>query len=115
MDQLLKTTNGDPVKIAEGLGLPKNHFKNNDPVRVDFPSPRDLNLRVPNGREAGASDEFWLAGGRLPNGGREAVINVDSLGPGAMVTSPVHLNSASSVTASQVLIPGGAVATRIFM
>ncbi len=43
-------------------------------VRIDVPSPRPLNLRMPSGNELGANP-LWIPGGKLLNGELEAVID----------------------------------------
>ena len=74
-DRLIKTTNGNPTAMEEALGLPKGFLESNQLVRVDIPNPRELNLRIPSGNEAGAND-LWIPGGSLPDGSLEAVIDV---------------------------------------
>jgi hypothetical protein len=77
-DALLTSTGGTARALEAALGLPKNFLDNNKIVRVDIPKPRDLNIRIPSGNEAGAS-ELWLPGGRLPNGNVEAVIDANAI------------------------------------
>jgi hypothetical protein len=72
---LLKSTDGNARALEQALGLPENFLDANKLVRVDIPKPRELNLRIPSGNEAGAND-LWIPGGRLPNGNLEAVIDV---------------------------------------
>jgi filamentous hemagglutinin len=57
---------------------------------VDITNPRELQLRIPSGNEAGAND-LWIPGGRLPNGNSEAI--VDAKGPIApkLEISPLSL------------------------
>ncbi|MBU2897643.1 hypothetical protein [Vibrio hepatarius] len=49
-------------------------------LRVNVARPKELNLRVPSGNEAGAND-LWLPGGKLPNGNREAIIDAEDIKP----------------------------------
>jgi hypothetical protein len=42
--------------------------------RIDVPAPRDLNLHMLSGKQAGANP-IWIPGGRLPTGLLEGVIN----------------------------------------
>lgn len=43
-------------------------------VVIEIPNPRQHNLRMPTGNEGGAND-LWLAGGKLPTGHDEAVLD----------------------------------------
>ncbi len=74
-DELLTSTNGNPRKMEKALGLPENFLEGNELVRVDIPNPKELNVRIPSGNEAGAN-EMWIPGGKLPDGMVEAVIDV---------------------------------------
>lgn len=79
IDQLLARTKGNPRALEDALGLPKNFFESGgELVRVDLPKPRDMNLRIPSGNEAGAN-ESWIPGGKLPEGTSEAVIDAGGL------------------------------------
>jgi hypothetical protein len=77
-DRLFAAANGDMRALEHSLGLPKDFMESNKMVRIDVPNPRELNLRMPSGNEAGAN-EFWLPGGVLPNGNREAVIDAANI------------------------------------
>jgi|SRR5450830_1516042 len=79
-DQLLANAKGDPRALEQALGLPKNTLDNSTLVRIDIPAPKDLNLRIPSGNEAGAN-ELWIPGGKLPTGSSEAVIDAGSIAP----------------------------------
>ena len=79
-DALLKSTGGNPRALEEALGLPENFLDGNTLMRVDVAKPKELNLRVPSGNEAGAND-LWLPGGKLPNGNREAIIDAEGIKP----------------------------------
>ncbi len=73
-DRLLLETGGNPRLLEKALGLKDNTLDFDELVRVDFDDPRSLNVRVPNGNEFGANEQ-WLPGGRLPDGEYEAVID----------------------------------------
>ena len=79
-DALIKSTNGNPRALENALGLPENFLDSNTLMRVDVAKPKELNVRVPSGNEAGAND-LWLPGGKLPNGNREAVIDAKNIKP----------------------------------
>lgn len=87
-DQLLASSNGDAKAMANALGLPEDLFESNTLMRVDIPNPKELNLRVPSGNEAGAND-FWIPGGRLPDGALEAVINAGNISSDRYVQTPL--------------------------
>lgn len=74
MDQVLARANGDVSVIETQLGIPSGAWQGKDLVRIDVPAPRDLNLRMPSGNEAGANP-LWIPGGKLPTGQLEAVVN----------------------------------------
>jgi len=87
-DKLLADAGGDAAKFEQALGLPANTLSTNPMVRVDFPRPRELNVRVPRGTEAGANS-LWMPGGYLPSGQLEAVLDLGAAKPGACTTTPV--------------------------
>lgn len=87
-DAMLKATRGNKRAMEEALGLPENFLETNELVRIDIPSPRAMNLRIPSGNEAGAND-LWIPGGRLPTGSLEAVIDAGELSPGSYSTTPL--------------------------
>jgi hypothetical protein len=61
--------------MERALGLPEGYLSGDDVVvRVDIPHPRDYDLCMPSGNEAGANEQ-WIPGGHLPQGTPEAVIN----------------------------------------
>lgn len=74
MDALLQSANGDLSIIEKELGLPPGAWAGNEIVRIDVKNPKEFNVRLPSGNEAGAN-EFWIPGGVLPNGKLEAVID----------------------------------------
>lgn len=75
---LLESTSGNARTLEKALGLPENFLESNKLVRIDIPKVRELNLRIPSGNEAGAND-FWMPGGKLPNGNLEAVLDTGGL------------------------------------
>lgn len=83
-DAMTAATQGDLRAMENELGLPQGFLDSNKIVRIDISDPRDFNIRIPSGNEAGANDQ-WIPGGVLPNGSSEAVID------GGMVT-PDHYN-----------------------
>ena len=60
-----------------------NILSTNPMARVDFPRPRELNVRVPRGTEAGANSQ-WMPGGYLPRGQLEAVFGLGAAKPGGL-------------------------------
>ncbi|GLS24774.1 hemagglutinin repeat-containing protein [Marinibactrum halimedae] len=79
-DNLLNAANGDPRALESALGLPDNFLEGNTLLRVDVSNPKELNLRVPSGNEAGTNSQ-WLPGGKLPDGNREAIIDAQDIPP----------------------------------
>ncbi|MGR4972171.1 PAAR domain-containing protein [Pseudomonas sp. LARHCG127] len=79
-DQLVANAKGDKRALEKALGLPENTLESSTLVRVDIPAPKDMNLRIPSGNEAGAN-EFWIPGGKLPTGASEAVIDAGGISP----------------------------------
>ena len=69
---------GDKLALADALGLPREMLESNALVRVDFENPSELGLRMPSGNEAGAN-EYWIPGGKLPDGASEDVIDVGDI------------------------------------
>ncbi|MDD0854140.1 hypothetical protein HBN50_13590 [Halobacteriovorax sp. GB3] len=80
-DDLLKKANGNKRVLEDALGLRPGQLDVEELVRVDIANPREFNLRIPSGNEAGAID-LWLPGGKLPQGGNEAVIDLDIMDEG---------------------------------
>jgi len=87
-DRLLANANGDPRLVEQALGLPENFLDGNELVRIDIANPRELNLRVPSGNEAGANDQF-IPGGFTEGGLPEAVIDVDGIPPDRFSTTSI--------------------------
>ena len=88
-DELLAAAHGDPALLEQALGLPAGTLEHNPLVRVDIPNPRDANLRVPSGNEAGANDQ-WIPGGKLPTGNSEAVVDAGGIPQSGYSTIPVN-------------------------
>jgi hypothetical protein len=88
-DAILALAKGNRGVLEEALGFKPGALAKFDIVRVDFPRPKDLNLRLPSGNEAGAS-ELWLPGGKLPTGASEAVIDVSSAAPGSWTSTTLN-------------------------
>jgi len=65
---------GDFAAVESALGLPEAYLKDFNVIRIDIARLDEYNLRIPSGNEAGAN-EYWLPGGMLPDGMREAVID----------------------------------------
>ncbi|KRW61694.1 type IV secretion protein Rhs [Pseudomonas sp. TTU2014-080ASC] len=76
VDELIAKTKGNAFELEKALGLPSGYFKENSILKIDIVNPKQLNLRVPSGNEAGAN-EYWIPGGKLPNGNSEAIIDVN--------------------------------------
>ena len=88
-DRLLAETAGDPRALEDALGLPAGQLDGADQLmRVDFADPAELDLRIPSGNEAGANAQ-WIPGGKLPEGGSEAVIDVGGTDPSRYTATAV--------------------------
>jgi hypothetical protein len=74
IDAILARANGDISIIEQELGISPGDWAGKEVVRVDIHAPKDANLRMPSGNEAGAN-EHWLPGGKLPTGADEAVVD----------------------------------------
>ncbi|MGY4661144.1 RHS repeat-associated protein [Pseudomonas chlororaphis] len=89
-DKLLASMKGNAPGLENALGLPPGFLESNKLVRVDITNPRELNLRIPSGNEAGAND-LWIPGGKLPNGNTEAVIDIGGTHLPKLEVSPIDL------------------------
>jgi hypothetical protein len=88
-DRLLAQTAGDPRALEDALGLPAGQLDGGEQLmRVDFADPAELDVRIPSGNEAGANAQ-WIPGGKLPEGGSEAVIDVGGLDPARYTATAV--------------------------
>ncbi|MGZ9708617.1 DUF6861 domain-containing protein [Pseudomonas sp. GNP013] len=86
--ELLSRAGADKRALEKAFGLPESFLESKTLVRVDIPAPKDLNLRITSGNEAGAN-EFWLPRGKLPNGNSEAVIDAGATATGIFHTTPL--------------------------
>ncbi len=75
----IKFSSGDLSVLERGLALESGFFRNEKLLRIDIPNPKQYNLRIPSGNEAGASSIFWIPGGKLPNGMSEGIIDVQNI------------------------------------
>jgi hypothetical protein len=89
-DALLSSANGSSAALEQSLGLPQGFLDSNELVRIDISNPREFNLRIPSGNEAGANG-LWIPGGRLPNGNSEAVIDAGAISPTQYTVTPLNL------------------------
>jgi hypothetical protein len=74
MDELIIDADGDISYLEKELGIPVGAWQGRELTQIVIDDPDSLNLRMASGNEMGANDE-WLAGGHLPTGKSEAVIN----------------------------------------
>ncbi|TKR30484.1 hypothetical protein FCE95_10220 [Luteimonas gilva] len=88
-DALIASAGGDTAKLEEALGLPPGTLANDPLVRIDFPNPKEGNIRIPSGNEDGANTQ-WIPGGKLPTGSNEAVIDAGALPPSAYHMTTVN-------------------------
>ncbi|OUY05876.1 hypothetical protein [Acinetobacter populi] len=88
-DILMKQTGGDPVKLADALGIPRNQLNNDSLVKIDILNPKNSGLRLPSGNEAGANSQ-WIPGGKLPNGNYEAIIDANKIKPSQIIVNPIR-------------------------
>lgn len=72
VNEVLLRTGGDMALIEKELGIPEGDWQGQEMVVIEIDTPKNVNLRMPTGRESGAN-ELWLAGGKLPTGHDEAV------------------------------------------
>lgn len=79
-DRILAEAKGDRSYIEKALGFQPGALKDSQLVRLDFPRPKNHNIRMPSGNELGAN-EHWLPGGKLPTGLSEGVMDLGT-GPG---------------------------------
>ncbi|MBF0300959.1 MAG: hypothetical protein HQK51_19785 [Oligoflexia bacterium] len=87
-DQILTSAIGDKKKFEDALGFPRGHLDRSEMVRVDISKPRDYNLRIPSGNEAGVNP-LWRPGGTLPNGHSEAIIDLGKATEDAWSSTPL--------------------------
>jgi len=90
-NNLLSLANGNATILEKALGLDEGFLSKNKLLRVDIKEPKELNLRIPSGNEAGANNK-WIPGGRLPNGNSEAIIDAKGLSDDKYTVSSVFSN-----------------------
>jgi len=66
-------------------------------VVVEIPNPVAHNIRMPTGNEDGAN-ALWLAGGKLPTGHDEAVVDAIPGGSFKEMSIPDATNEAKKIT-----------------
>lgn len=76
MDKMLGNKNVSIAYIEKELGIPAGAWAGKTLVRINITldNAKKLDLRVPSGNEAGANS-LWIAGGKLPTGYTEGVVN----------------------------------------
>jgi hypothetical protein len=74
----MSEANGDPVRIAQRLGIPEDQLAGDSLVLVEFHPTDAYKPLMPSGNEWGANMQ-WLPGGKLPHGDLEAVVNTDGM------------------------------------
>ncbi|KAA1248567.1 hypothetical protein F0Q45_19885 [Mycobacterium simiae] len=79
-DAMIEAAQGNLRAMEDELGLPENFLDSNTIVRIDIADPKEFNLRIPSGNEAGANEQ-WIPGGRLPNGASEAIVDGGNIPP----------------------------------
>ncbi len=90
-DALIAQAQGNPRAMEQALGLPDGYLDERVFVRVDIDNPRDHGLRMPSGNEAGAN-EYWVPGGRLPDGSSEAIVDGAKVPETDLDVTPVDPN-----------------------
>jgi hypothetical protein len=88
VDEIFAKAAGDKRVLEQKLGLPEGFLENDKLVRIDIATPEELGLRIPSGNEAGANN-FWLPGGKLPDGNLEAVIDAGKIPAERFITTPI--------------------------
>ncbi len=82
LNDVIAAADGDPVRLSDALGLPKDFFVGADVQLRDF-APHELDgLRLPSGNEGGTDLDAWIPGGYLPSGIPEAVIDIPETATG---------------------------------
>jgi hypothetical protein len=77
-DAIMAEANGDPVKVAQKLGIPEDQLAGDSMVVIDFHPSSTYDPLMPSGNEWGANKQ-WIPGGRLPEGDLEAVVLTDGM------------------------------------
>ncbi|MCV7252051.1 PE domain-containing protein [Mycobacterium hackensackense] len=78
---MLDESGGDPIKLAQKLGIPEDQLANDSLVIVHFHPTSSYASHMPSGNEWGANDQ-WLPGGRLPKGDLEAIVHTEDMAKG---------------------------------
>lgn len=77
-DAIMAEAGGDPVKVAQKLGIPEDQLAGDSIVIIDFHPDGSYEPLMPSGNEWGANKQ-WIPGGRLPEGDLEAVVLTDGM------------------------------------
>lgn len=77
-EAIMAECGGDPIKIAQKLGIPEDQLAGDSLVRIDFHPSGSYDPLMPSGNEWGANKQ-WIPGGRLPEGDLEAVVLTDGM------------------------------------
>jgi hypothetical protein len=88
VDEIFAKAAGDKRVLEQKLGLPEGFLENDKLVRIDIAAPEELGLRIPSGNEAGAN-QFWLPGGKLPDGNFEAIIDAGKISGDRFLTTSI--------------------------
>ncbi|EXU77415.1 PAAR domain-containing protein [Erwinia mallotivora] len=75
---IINESKGDPIAIANKLGIPEGQLQNDSLVLVEFKPTELYNPKIPSGNEWGANTQ-WLPGGKLPKGDLEAVVHTENM------------------------------------
>ncbi len=79
--KMLDESGGDPIKLAQMLGIPEDQLANDSLVLVQFHPTSSYASLMPSGNEWGANDQ-WLPGGKLPHGDLEAIVHTEGMSDG---------------------------------
>lgn len=77
-DAIMAEAGGDPIKVAQKLGIPEDQLAGDSMVIIDFHPSSRYDPLMPSGNEWGANRQ-WIPGGRLPEGDLEAVVLTDGM------------------------------------
>lgn len=64
----------DISEVEKALGFPEGYFATDEIIRIDISEPKNWNLRMPSGNEAGAN-ALWVPGGYTSGNNPEAVLD----------------------------------------
>lgn len=79
---MLDESGGDPIKLAQKLGIPEDQLANDSLVIVHFHPTSSYASHMPSGNEWGGANDQWLPGGRLPKGDLEAIVHTEDMANG---------------------------------